>query len=299
VTSIKGKDNLLFMNQGIQAWFDDRRYSQITEKFPDRTKFPFYYQAKKMEIVLRPGEMLFIPLGYFHFVFSEEPDEETGLCMAMNFWFNNKENMEDSLLNPKFGWHSINAKNVLDDMKNCEKILISSHSQNFFPPIQFNFKFPLVRHKYVTFKEFLQCKNSEHYIAQYENEMFKKYIPVNLETNHFKFQVWVNWGNCCTQPHYDGNDNWLCQLLGKRRVILFHQDQRDKLYIYNNYPLKVIYNIYNHIEDSCIANINKSVLDENLIEELLISLGNKNEVHVECTTCKESFSEEITELNKN
>jgi len=53
-----------------------RRYSLVQEEYPDINKFPLFYKAKKIEVILDEGQYLFIPAGWFHFVFSEKIDDD-------------------------------------------------------------------------------------------------------------------------------------------------------------------------------------------------------------------------------
>ena len=55
----------------VGQFFNERRFSRIEEEFPDKNQFPLYYKANKTEITIGPGDGLFIPSGWFHFVFSE------------------------------------------------------------------------------------------------------------------------------------------------------------------------------------------------------------------------------------
>jgi hypothetical protein len=52
--------------------------------------------------------------------------------------------------------------------------------------------------------------------------------------------VWINYGNARCLIHYDEYDNWLCQLQGTKRVILFPHEDRDKLYMLNPVSINVI-----------------------------------------------------------
>ncbi len=53
----------------------------LLEPQPDAKLFPLYYQAKKIECTLNPGDTLYLPKGWWHWIFSEA---ET---IAVNFWF--------------------------------------------------------------------------------------------------------------------------------------------------------------------------------------------------------------------
>ena len=74
-------------NKSLDTFLSETKYSCIEEEFPDKNKFPLYYEASKIEITIEAGEMLFIPAGWFHFVFSEDVDKETGLNFAINYWY--------------------------------------------------------------------------------------------------------------------------------------------------------------------------------------------------------------------
>ena len=60
----------------------DGDYPQLeAEPQPDANLFPLYYQARKIECTLNPGDMLYIPQGWWHWIFSQ------GEAIAVNFWF--------------------------------------------------------------------------------------------------------------------------------------------------------------------------------------------------------------------
>ena len=61
----------------------DGDYPQLeAEPQPDANLFPLYYQARKIECTLNPGDMLYIPKGWWHWIFSQDE------AIAVNFWFN-------------------------------------------------------------------------------------------------------------------------------------------------------------------------------------------------------------------
>lgn len=277
------------------TWFNDRRYSKITCKHPDRKIYPDFYKARRMEYILRPGEMIFIPKGWFHFVFSEEPDEETGLCAAINFWYpsNQNESLDSSHLKPKFGWHDIKFSEVYEIIKsNIFNVTISR--LEIFAPTIMDFRFP-VSTDFMSFEEFYKARNSHHYIAQNKFEKLNKFsIPFETPVNDST--VWINWGHCKTLPHYDLQDNWLCQLQGTRRVILTPNEDRDFMYTFNPYPLELIYKIKTRQEETLI-HIENGAIDSNVVKELLEALGNQDEALIECTGLSLSFERELKMQN--
>jgi len=279
-------------------WFHDRRYSEITQKYPDRVIYPNYYKTHRMEFILRPGEKIFIPAGWFHFVHSEEPDPESGLCIALNFWYETKgPKVEYNKVKPKFAWHRIPCDEVIEETKHIGKLRIVKSQTNYFPPSHMKYRFPWISEECMTFDEFYDSRNSSYYITQNSNKVFDKWAP-QMNSKLASSNLWINWGNCYTLIHYDGQDNWLCQLEGKRRVILFPPSDRDNLYLFNNYPVELIYDIdtkYNNDEN--FIRYSAKTLSDNLIKELLDVLGDQNEVFVECTDLSKSFNRELSFYN--
>ena len=64
----------------------------LLEPQPDKNLFPLYYQAQKIECTLNPGDILYLPRGWWHWIFSEN---ET---IAINFWFKSQFNTFGKLL---------------------------------------------------------------------------------------------------------------------------------------------------------------------------------------------------------
>jgi hypothetical protein len=67
-------------------FFNQRRFSKIPEPYPKDPIYKEYNEMKKIQVTLKPGQMLFIPAGWFHYVLSEEPDESTKLNVSTNFF---------------------------------------------------------------------------------------------------------------------------------------------------------------------------------------------------------------------
>ena len=56
--------------------------SQVNLVEPDHARFPEFQKADRMEVFLEPGEMLFIPLFWWHGVFGIEEN------LSINYWWN-------------------------------------------------------------------------------------------------------------------------------------------------------------------------------------------------------------------
>ena len=66
-------------------------YSEVDCKNPDYTRHPWYQYATPMEVVLDPGEVLFIPVGWWHHV---EGLDTSIMVSYINFWFPNEYQWE-------------------------------------------------------------------------------------------------------------------------------------------------------------------------------------------------------------
>jgi hypothetical protein len=62
-------------------------YSEVDCKNPDYTRHPWYQYATPVQVVLNPGEVLFIPVGWWHHVEAVEPSI---MVSYINFWFPNE-----------------------------------------------------------------------------------------------------------------------------------------------------------------------------------------------------------------
>ena len=59
----------------------DFNSSHVAVEEVDDAKFPLFKGAKYSEVVLAPGEMLYIPRGHWHYVRSLEPS------FSVSFWW--------------------------------------------------------------------------------------------------------------------------------------------------------------------------------------------------------------------
>ena len=61
-----------------------RRFSRITNIKPNQNEYPLYYESFKSEFVIKEGEGLFIPYGWYHYVISEDVNKDTSLNIAVS-----------------------------------------------------------------------------------------------------------------------------------------------------------------------------------------------------------------------
>lgn len=242
-------------DQDFDAFFRGRKSSRITEEFPDKAKFPLYYEAKRQEFVLNAGDMLYIPIGWWHFVFSEDPDPEEHINFAINFFYETPDDWEEGSTYknevPCVKTHNlpkINPNILLKD----SIIKVFKSKKNYFVPESFYSEFDNNQSiEIMKYEEFVKQKCPYSYIVQNSNKYIEKYSHKNNNVLVCA-NMWVNFGNVYTIPHYDAYNNWLCQIKGQKRVILFPPEERDKLYPLNNYSFKLLKKIVNAYNDQFI-----------------------------------------------
>lgn len=143
--------------------------------------------------------------------------------------------------------------NNLKSTFNNDNLLINGSNSNFFVSNYIKKYRPYnCQEKYMKFNDFLDIKNKKtnynYYLIQGNEEYLEKIN--NIKTPYFinncvNRSLWINFGNVYTALHYDCYENFLWQLQGNKRILLFPPSERNKLYIYNPYPLDFLYNLRN------------------------------------------------------
>jgi len=62
--------------------------SSVNVDKPDLTRHPLYKNASPYRVLLKPGDVLYLP-PFWHHEVQSLPDPVTGLNVAVNFWFEN------------------------------------------------------------------------------------------------------------------------------------------------------------------------------------------------------------------
>jgi hypothetical protein len=283
------------MDGEINEFINDKRYSMIDEKFPNYYRFPDYYKCKRFEILLRPGEKIFIPASWWHFVHSEDPDPETGLNVAVNFWFKSK-NSEGA----KLGWHNIDYDKVMTIINKQDTLSVSRSKLGYFPPNQFAHRYngKLTIEKLAP-SEFLGSKNKEFYVAQNKFHEIDEFFENSIEREgcYLRSQIWINFGNTFTLPHWDGDDNWLCQLKGTRRVIIAPNEESLNMYPINRYDNRLLKKIETSFGSHPYIHFYTEKLSDSVITEILDALDTNPEVHIECKDLSLEFLKHIFKFN--
>jgi len=222
-----------------QSFFDERKYSILPEEFPDANVYPLYYKATKTELVIKEGERLFIPAGWWHHVFSEKPGKE-GLNIAVNYWYDTPPEWREGVSFKDVVPHKVKSSVPPPVLSKTDTVRVFKSTSRRFTSDRISYKYPgtleVVNMKY---DEFLKAKDPLSYILQYHVESIDQHTPKH-STRFAEASVWINFGNVYSHLHYDLYDNWLCQVKGTKRVILFRPEDRDYLYPLNPYPLDII-----------------------------------------------------------
>ena len=227
-------------------FFYEIRQSKIIEEFPSVEQYPLYYKAAKQEFIVKEGDMLFIPAGWFHFVFTEEPNKDCGLNMSFHFVFRHQDDWvecKSGNLKPRLTKSIvpemddvvkfIGPEKVMNVMKNPNKIFGSPNIHHRFPELSCSQK---------TLNNFIKNQNHDEYILL-NHLPHIEYLQPEHNTRLINGGTSISFGNITTSLHYDYNDVWLCQVKGTKRVILFPPEDRELLYLWNPYPVDFIYKL--------------------------------------------------------
>jgi len=88
LTQIRGRKRVLLFPPGeikrLYPFSFRHRFlhiSQVSMVEPDHARFPEFQKAARMEVILEPGEMLFIPLFWWHGI------SGIGENLSINYWW--------------------------------------------------------------------------------------------------------------------------------------------------------------------------------------------------------------------
>lgn len=278
----------------LKDFYGQRRQSKIPSEFPDKTLYPLYYQANKIEVTLNEGDMLFIPYGWFHFVFSEKVNAKTKMNVAISNWTKFHECDCQLSIDPnkyKIKCPVYNSSNEhLDELYNVHqkisqpfKVNSTLHKKYKFDYTFFNDRFKnrpiniikskddffnsaFVRYyqpersaKYqMNFDQFFHrgISGEKLYLAQCHigNDISFNTLPFIDNNSHNDRFLWINFANAYSNMHYDTEDNVLIQLQGTKRILLFPPSERDKLYLYNPYPPRFLCYLMSLLENNAPVN---------------------------------------------
>ncbi len=92
LAQLYGRKRVLLFSPRNEPWiYPSRKYdygarlSYVDAEAPDHARYPLFQNAEREELILAPGEMLFIPRGHWHQVRSLEPSISVS-CFAQSYF---------------------------------------------------------------------------------------------------------------------------------------------------------------------------------------------------------------------
>jgi hypothetical protein len=264
----------------FREFYIQRRFSKIPSPYPEnKNEYKNYFESKRIEVEIKPNEMLFIPAGWFHFVISEKTDEISKLNVAVSFFTEydkcidcdlNKQEFTDiirkshedkinydyykkksfpCIINSSHKYNSgISVENLenlyqkntdLVVTKSTSALFISNYIKEVYPDSCIELK--------MNFKDFLSLglndKKNNYYLLQSNVNLRSLKIdrPDFLKKEKEKnYCLWINFGGIYTGLHYDEHNNILIQLHGTKKIILFPPSERNKLDLVNTIDPKIL-----------------------------------------------------------
>ena len=263
----------------FREFYIKRRFSKIPSPYPEnRGRYKDYYESKRIEVEIKPNEMLFIPAGWFHFVLSETVDEISKLNVAVSFFteydgcidcdldkqpftevirYSNDDKINYDYYKKKSfpciikssqkynaGISVENLENLYQNKdlvitKSTSSLFISNYIKEVYPECCTELK--------MNFGEFLSRglndKKNNYYLLQSNVNLRSLKIerPEFLKEEKEKnYCLWINFGGIYTGLHYDEHNNVLIQLHGTKKIILFPPTERHKLDLVNTTDPKIL-----------------------------------------------------------
>ena len=247
----------------------------LIDKYPvNNNKFPEFKNATSYKVELNPGDSLFIPAGWWHWVFSEDN------CIAFSHIIHNfdedaiTEKQSHNYKKKTIKYYNYNNRNSIDFIKHSTDSMPLAYNNptinkltNFFLEQTLdkanimvsktntihsvnksgNTTMLIINGKYEYFNILNNSPNYYCYIGMMplDKEKFKYFINndwnifANTNNNKNDIYLWHSKKNIDTGLHYDITDNLLTLHSGKKTIMLFPPS--EKKYLYN----KLLNNINN------------------------------------------------------
>lgn len=261
----------------FRDFYIQRRFSKISSPYSEKINQLF---SKKIEVEIKPNEMLFIPAGWFHFVISDKTDEISKLNVAVSFFteYDNgcidcdldkeefteliRHSHEDKInydyykkksfpciINSSQKYNSgISVENLENLYQKNKELVVTKSTSALFISNYIKEVYPdsCIELK-MNFKEFLSLglndKKNNYYLLQSNVNLKSLKIerPDFLKKEKEKnYCLWINFGGIYTGLHYDDHNNILIQLHGTKKIILFPPSERNKLDLVNTVDPKIL-----------------------------------------------------------
>ena len=199
-------------------------------------KYPLYMFSKYKVFTLKPGDCLYIPSNWWHWVFSRKEN------IAINVWFDGIDSPELTFNTPflrkntRFKNNSMDAYFLKENLKEkypCGyRNVPNSYSYRRISEAYDNIK---LERKSATFSDFISGikpgKYGTFFAQDVEKELdLKKYIDIIPDNENIIRNLWFYDGDTNSGLHRDESENYLFQIKGEKKIFLFHPNYGKYLY---------------------------------------------------------------------
>lgn len=226
-------------------------HSLIPSYPPDVTKFPLFYNCKEYIVILHPGEALYIPSNWFHWVFSYPESENERTNIAISYKFYDKSGKKIKYTEPlkykldknKYEYFNYTFDTLKTTYKNKKIHNVCKSKKNILVPVEK----PTLKNKIyedaLTLTE-IEKQSKEYNLYIQQNDYFQPHDPPTFMKDYFTkiykcsfyCHYWILLFNSQTNYidsglHYDGDPGLLICIKGIKIVRLYHPNDYENLYV--------------------------------------------------------------------
>lgn len=222
-------------------------HSLITSYPPNPILYPNFYKCKELTFILNPGDMIFIPKGWFHWVFSYPDNSENIAISYAILEDNNHINGDFKNLKPFITKLSIDEQPLKDysfdsfvKLYPMDKLEVFKSKKDIIIPVHKK-KSSCIK-DVLTFKE-MKSQNRQFNLYVGQNDTLKCPSIPNIISNNFpnstmKYFYWISLFKKTANYidsglHYDNYHSLLTQVKGKKLVKLYAPHNIHNLYCSN------------------------------------------------------------------
>lgn len=226
-----------------------KSHSLIPSYPPNITKYPLFYDCKEYIVVLHPGEALYIPPRWFHWVFSYPESEEERKNIAISYHISSIDESKQENTNRKpmkykldknnyvyFNYTFNNLKKTYSD----KKFTVLKSKENIIIPIEKPTLKNNIYQELLTLDD-IENQHNDYNIYIGQNNTFKTYVLPDCIKKDFigsKFRCfhWIASFKHDTEYidsglHYDKTHGLLISIKGIKIVRLYHPNDYENLYV--------------------------------------------------------------------
>ena len=234
-------------------------HSAIPSYPPNINIYPDFYKCKEYTFILNPGDMLYIPAGWFHWVFSYPDQDKQNIaisyavsnfdgCIYNEFYYKkpykftlNKN--EHDFFNYNFNTFKENTTKKINVIKSTKNILIPVNKHTLKNKLSY---------QSLTFSEIENIISQDThniYIGQYNTGLQTQWpkppecLLRGFPTSKFTCYNWISLFKTNTEYidsglHYDITHGILVQIKGRKLIRLFKPQDYNNLYVQPMYKQK-------------------------------------------------------------